>query len=108
LFERIVGFALLKLGEEKTKKFLLEIFETDLEKSLNFTQRGESKSVLQEICVGEFGTLPVYHTSGERNKFRSTVYLNDKPLGSGRGRSKKEAEIEAACDALKNLNERVK
>ena len=66
------------------------------------------KSRLQEFTQANQQVTPRYSivdTSGpdHARRFTAEVRLNDKPLGRGQGRSKKEAEIEAARQALIGL-----
>src|SRR4029079_15343868 len=63
------------------------------------------KSMLQEYVQGEFKTHPQYRISSElgpdhEKVFTVEVVVNSKVLGRGHGNNKKEAEQEAARDAL--------
>ena len=63
------------------------------------------KSMLQEYVQGEFKTHPQYRISSEigpdhEKVFTVEVVVNQKVLGRGHGSNKKEAEQEAARDAL--------
>src|SRR4029079_613009 len=63
------------------------------------------KSMLQEYVQGEFKTHPQYRISSElgpdhEKVFTVEVVVNQKVLGRGHGNNKKEAEQEAARDAL--------
>ena len=65
---------------------------------------GDAKSRLQEyIQKNMHGVLPVYETKAAdgRNAFVSEVFVGNDRKGSGEGRTKKEAEREAAKAALK-------
>jgi ribonuclease-3 len=68
----------------------------------------DTKSKLQEIAQSKYKTLPMYklmHEEGPDHEkiFEVGVYIKRKLLGTGRGRSKKEAEQSAAKVALKTL-----
>ena len=70
------------------------------------------KSALQEIVQAK-GLSPVYTTLAEEGPphdrtFRVQVEVNGKLLGTGGGRTKREAEAVAAAAAIKHLNRRTK
>jgi len=68
----------------------------------------DNKTALQELVQQKSGQVLSYHllsASGPDHQkvFESEVRLNDRSVGTGRGRSKKEAEQAAACAALRQL-----
>lgn len=68
------------------------------------------KTCLQEICLCRFKTTPHYamignHGPDHAKTFHSQVSIDQGIIATGRGRSKKEAEQEAAREALKSLRE---
>ena len=67
------------------------------------------KTLLQELCHKKYKSPPVYTLLSESGPdhdktFTSQVSLNGRPIGSGSGRTKKEAEQAAARAALKELH----
>jgi ribonuclease-3 len=68
----------------------------------------DPKTELQEVVVKVNGELPQYRlaSSGPEHdkRFIAHVYMGERLLGAGRGRSKKEAEQEAAREALDNVD----
>ncbi len=71
-------------------------------------ERKDYKTTLQEVVQRRSGQVLTYHMVSQRgpdhNKtFLFEVRLNDEPVGRGEGRSKKEAEQAAACDALSHM-----
>lgn len=72
----------------------------------------DSKNRFQEFMQANGAkTLPRYVTekvggADHAPEFLSKVYVDDKPYGEGKGRSKKEAEKTAAEDALAKLKKR--
>ena len=67
------------------------------------------KTTLQEVVQRHSGQVLTYHmvsqSGPDHNKtFLFEVRLNDRPIGQGEGRSKKEAEQAAAKDALSSMN----
>ena len=68
------------------------------------------KTALQELVQRESGQVLKYRLTGEEGpdhdkRFFVEVDLNDAPLGSGKGHSKKEAEQMAAKAAIAKLNQ---
>jgi ribonuclease-3 len=66
------------------------------------------KSALQERLQASSAALPVYRQIGtagpdHRKRFEVEVLIDGKPVAQGAGRSKKEAEQEAARAALERL-----
>lgn len=108
VFEAIIGAIYLDGGNEKVwefvQKFVLPTINTLEEERLDY------KTHLQEL-VQKAGKNPLkYTTIGEEgydhNKtFTVQVFHEDKLLGIGQGRSKKDAEQMAAKEALKNRDE---
>ncbi len=105
LFESVVGAIHLACGIEASKQFVGEQLNAEIEKAV----RGESiidyKSQLQEMIQKEFGVLPTYRLISamgpDHDKdFIVEVFVRDKRIGRGQGKSKKRAEKSAAADAL--------
>lgn len=105
-FEAIIGAVYLDRGLKQAKKLITE--------HLIKTMAGfdsilyDPKSALQEYAIKHFNMLPRYKvlsSSGPAHakKFVCGVYIKEKMLGMGEGKSKKEAEKKAALAALKNL-----
>jgi ribonuclease-3 len=73
--------------------------------------RGEGdrdyKTILQELASQDLGSVPDYRIASRgpdhAKEFTATVYLAGRRLGTGRGRSKKEAEQQAARQAFGRL-----
>jgi len=73
--------------------------------------RGEGdrdyKTGLQELAAQNVGTIPQYRVVEEgpdhAKEFTATVFIGGEPYGSGDGRSKKEAEQNAAREAYDRL-----
>ena len=73
--------------------------------------RGEGerdyKTVLQELSAQEIGSVPDYRIVARgpdhQKEFTATVFLSGEPWGRGQGRSKKEAEQQAAQEAYARL-----
>ncbi|MFN0116947.1 MAG: ribonuclease III [Elusimicrobiota bacterium] len=103
VYESLVGAIFLDQGFPAAEKFIMR----QLSKKKRIIEN-DFKSKLQEIVQKKYKVPPVYCVIGESGpdhdkKFMLEVRINKKILGSGAGRSKKEAEQSAAKEALKNI-----
>ncbi len=106
-FEAVLAAIYLDGGIESASKFVMGFANTEL---LNTKQSAfiDYKTTLQEIIQKNPDEKPSYHLTGESGpdhdkKFAVEVRLNGELIGTGEGRSKKEAEQAAACEALKKI-----
>ncbi|MDI9475956.1 MAG: ribonuclease III [Natronincolaceae bacterium] len=104
-FEAVIGALYLDGGIETARKFILNM----LEDSIKLASRGnlfrDYKTDLQELLQSKFDDKISYRVVNETGPdhdktFEIEVVLGDKVLGRGRGKSKKEAEQNAAKKAL--------
>ena len=106
VFEAIVGAVYLERGIGAITTALVPLFEPLLEESASGT-RYDSKTALQEIAVKNTGELPSYRVASSGpdhdKRFVAHVFLGNEPFGDGSGRSKKEAEQNAAREALERM-----
>lgn len=110
-FESLVGAIYLDSDLPTTRRVILSIYGS-LPDRLNLTQPAENpKGQLQELVQPQHGNhalrYAVAHISGEDHarEYEAQVFLNDEPLGLGRGMSKKAAEEAAARAALEVLKQ---
>jgi len=108
-YEALIGAIFLDSGYENAKKFLNQEIFTKLDiKWLNqFDENHKSKFL--EYAQAHTDYIPEYQVvkeeGPEHNKlFTVEVHLAGKSLGVGKGKSKKQAEQEAAKNALQNLD----
>lgn len=110
-FEALIAAIYMDGGMERAKEFVLpyltEATESDAK---THALNRDYKTALQEIAQknpGEIISYAVVSESGpDHNKtFEVSVYLNSNLLASGNGRSKKEAEQDAAKKALALMGE---
>jgi ribonuclease-3 len=74
--------------------------------------RGEGdrdyKTMLQELASQQVRSMPEYRLQergpDHEKEFTATVFLNGEALGQGVGRSKKEAEQQAAREAYESMS----
>ena len=105
VFEAVIGALYLDQGIEFCIKFITKIFKDDV---INFKidDFKDYKSLLQEAMQAEYRESVTYRVIREMGPphdktFEVEVLFNNCILGKGRGKSKKEAEQNAASDALK-------
>lgn len=108
LFEAVLGAIYLDGGVEKAKEFLFSQIMQEIYETMNAPSQS-MKSLLQEWSQKTYQTLPEYVVIEEsgpdhRRFFRIEVRLKEMTIGSGEGFSKKEAERNAAEDALKRIS----
>ena len=107
VFEAFIGAVYLDLGFEEVVRFLQKHVFPKVDKGA-FSHTMDFKSQLQEIVQSrDLGNLD-YRIISEKGpahnrQFVSAVFLNGSKLGQGSGRSKKEAEQEAAQKAIQYL-----
>ncbi len=108
-FEALIGAFYLDQGMENCRKEVLQLYDTvisDLQKGILFS---DYKTLLQEYTQARFFLAPVYEIVRESGPdhdktFVAEVIVDQKILGKGEGRSKKEAEQEAAKEAWENYD----
>jgi ribonuclease III len=108
--EAVVGAVFLERGFECAVAHLTPIFTERLAAATGAKQPYDAKTALQEAAVAEGGQLPAYRVASsgpDHDKtFAAEVFVRDEMLGSGSGKSKKEAEQHAARAALGKLTAR--
>ncbi|MBU3968810.1 ribonuclease III [Patescibacteria group bacterium] len=105
-FEAIIGAIYLDKGFDAAEKFIEKniFYLTDKIVSKNLWQ--DSKSYFQEKVQEENGLTPIYKTLKEDGPdhdkhFSVGVFIGEELISEGKGKSKQEAEQEAAEEALK-------
>jgi ribonuclease III len=103
--EGIIGAMYLDGGIEVARKITERLLLREVNVILSDANLANYKSMLQEYVQGEFKTHPQYRISSEygpdhQKMFTVEVVVSGKTFGRGHGSNKKEAEQEAARDAL--------
>ncbi|MFH1074712.1 MAG: ribonuclease III [Candidatus Firestonebacteria bacterium] len=103
-FEALVGAIYLDGGLESAAKFMKEFVLNGL--VVDKREAKDYKSELQEIIQKKFKKRPIYHIASEEGPEHKKIFIvrvafGGQILGEGRGKSKKEAELCAAKEALK-------
>lgn len=102
MMEAVIGALFLDGGIEESKRFIDTYVLTNVESMQMFS---DSKSILQEIAQGQNLGAVTYEICGESGPehdkiFDVRVFVGDKNLGEGSGKTKKAAEQKAAYEAL--------
>lgn len=102
VFESMVAAIYLTNGYQKTKEFVLAIVVPYIKKNINFLS--DYKSYFQELVQTDRNTVS-YNVIKEMGPSHDRTYevevmINDIVYGKGKGKSKKEAEQNAAHDAI--------
>ena len=104
--EALIGAIYLDKGFNMVEKIILNLWKKNIRQSV-ITQI-DAKTKLQELTLKNFKKLPIYKlisNSGPRHKpmFKVGVKLPNTKYFIASGKSKKEAEQNAALECLKNL-----
>ncbi len=107
-FEALIGAVYLDGGFENAKKVISKHLFYMIDKTTREDKIIDHKTYLQEFTQKHFACLPTYkiikEEGEEHNKiFYCEVFIELKSYGIGIGKSKKEAEKEAAKKAIKCL-----
>jgi ribonuclease-3 len=107
-FEAVLGAVYLDQGIEAAANFLEEQYQPLLAEIKNAERLKDSKSLFQEQVQAQGHPSPTYKLISatgpdHQRTFIMGVYLENKLLAQGTGRSKQEAEEEAAKKALEIL-----
>lgn len=105
--EAVIAAMFLDGGIEPPESFIKRMILSP--ESIEAHHAADYKTELQELVQQKSGQVLSYAATGESGPdhakvFSSSVSLNGKVIGEGSGRTKKEAEQAAACQALKKLN----
>jgi ribonuclease III len=106
-FEALLGAVYLDRGMRRARKLILALMTSRITGEVAVAR--DWKTALQELCSAKFGELPEYRVSesgpDHQKRFRALVILHGTEYGSGEGRSKKEAEQQAAKIAVGRLGQ---
>lgn len=107
-FEAVMGAIYLEAGLQKVKQIVHLLIE-DVYPTISLSELFKDyKTTLQELTQARFGITPSYeliHSTGPDHKkeFEVAVVINKRVLARAKGKSKKEAQQEAARLALEIL-----
>ncbi len=106
-FEALVGAVYLDQGFEAADRFISQVLFTKIEEILEKKLWLDPKSHFQEKAQDKEGATPTYATIRETGpdhdkRFVVGVYLKEVLVAEGEGKSKQEAETDAARNALES------
>lgn len=108
--EAVFGAVYLDLGLDAARELIERLFEPRMEAYVRGEGDRDYKTILQELASQELRAMPEYRIEergpDHQKEFTATVFLAGRLQGTGVGRSKKEAEQQAAHEAFTFLSER--
>ena len=104
-FEAVTGAIYLAHGLDVTRDWLLDVATPELEGRTDVDELKPPKSVLQELSYRRTGRAPQYRTVSEEGPPHARHYIVEalvggELLGRGEGRNRRDAETEAAREAM--------
>lgn len=108
VFEALVAAVFLDGGWEAARAFVLRFVGPEVDRVADQALANNSKSQLQQVAQREFGGTPRYLVLDEQGPdhdkcFKVAAAVNDHPFPPAWGRTKKEAELKAAINALADI-----
>ena len=108
--EAVLGAIYLDRGLDTARKLIERLFRPRIVAYARGEGGRDYKTILQEVASSELRAVPEYRIAergpDHEKEFTATVYLAGEAWGAGTGRSKKEAEQQAAHEAYRSLSER--
>ncbi len=106
--EAVVAAMYLDGGLERVREFVLAHERPLIAQVENDQHRANFKSTLQQLAQREFGATPSYRVTSEEGPdhikmFEVVAVVGGRECASGRGKSKKDAEQEAARNTLDQI-----
>jgi len=105
--EALIGAVYIDGGWSAAEAMVMRLLGDRIEEAAAGPGGQDYKTRLQELCARSFDQLPVYVVDDEgpdhAKEFQAVVHVEGRPQGSGRGRSKKQAEQAAARAAWERL-----
>jgi ribonuclease-3 len=104
-FEALLGAIYLDQGFDVAEEFLAKNLYSKIDDVIKTRAWQDAKSHFQEVAQEKKGVTPNYKTLREEGpdhdkKFTVGAFLNDDKIAEGNGKSKQEAEQDAAQNAL--------
>ena len=109
VFESLVAAIFLDGGWEEAKTFVLRFIGPEVERMSDAALTANSKSMLQQVTQKEFGGTPRYYLLDEQGPdhdkcFKVAAEVHQHRFPAAWGRTKKEAELKAALNALAEIH----
>jgi ribonuclease-3 len=107
--EAVLGAVYLDRGQKSAQMLIERLFRPRIDAYVRGEGGRDYKTILQELAAQDLGRLPEYRVvergPDHAKEFTATVFVSGRELGSGTGRSKKEAEQRAARQAFDRLTD---
>jgi len=108
--EAVFGAVYLDRGLDVARALIERLFRPRMEAYVRGEGDRDYKTILQELASQALRVMPEYRIQEQgpdhEKEFTATVYLAGEAHGSGTGRSKKEAEQQAAREAYARISGR--
>lgn len=106
--EALIGAAFLDSGMAGARKLVLKLLKPDFEQIAAQGVTADSKSELQHVAQTRWHQIPEYRLRSSEGPdhaklFTVEVLVGNQVVGQGQGRNKKQAELNAARQALETL-----
>jgi ribonuclease-3 len=106
--EALIGAAFLDSGMTGAKRLVLKLLKPDFEEIAAQGVTADSKSELQHVAQTRWHQIPEYRLLSSEGPdhaklFTVEVLVGNQVVGQGQGRNKKQAELNAARQALETL-----
>jgi ribonuclease-3 len=109
--EAVFGAVYLDRGLEVATALIERLFRPRMQAYVRGEGDRDYKTILQELASQALHSMPEYRLEergpDHEKEFTATVHLGGEPMGTGVGRSKKEAEQRAAAEAYVRISERL-
>jgi ribonuclease-3 len=108
VFESLVAAIFLDGGWEEAREFILDFIEPEIERVAQDAISANAKSQLQTVTQRKYGDAPRYFLLDEQGPdhdkcFKVAAQVGHERFPAAWGRTKKEAELKAAMNALADL-----
>jgi len=106
--EAVIGAVYLDSGLKASRRFVLSLIKDDIERIDGLAYLRDPKTTLQEHVQKKYKKRPVYEVIDESGpdhckEFTVMLVINDRQINTGKGTSKRKAEMNAAVTALKKI-----
>jgi ribonuclease-3 len=106
--EAVFGAVYLDQGLDVARPMIERLFRPRMDAYARGEGDRDYKTMLQELASQQVRSMPEYRLQergpDHEKEFTATVFLNGEALGQGVGRSKKEAEQQAAREAYESMS----
>ncbi|MCA9041411.1 MAG: ribonuclease III [Planctomycetaceae bacterium] len=110
VIESIIAGVYLDAGVEVARQFIMRELQEEIEKVAILEQSQNYKSILQQRVQKTMGETPVYKVTDEQGpdhakSFKISAVIGKRIFGPAWGNSKKQAEQQAAANAIEELDQ---